>query len=170
MKNNEGFFSKLVSGLSKTRNTITSRIEQLLKLSGSINDDLYDELEEILITSDIGVKSTTGIINMLKERVKEEKIKDSALVKGILKGILIEIMGKPDIKKSEIGYPKVYMIVGVNGVGKTTSIGKLSNNFKSQGLNVLLAAGDTFRAAAIDQLWIWGNRAGIEVIKQHGGR
>lgn len=169
MKNNEGFFSKLVSGLSKTRNTITSRIEQLLKLSGSIDDDLYDELEEILITSDIGVKSTTGIINMLKERVKEEKIKDPALVKGILKDILIEIMGKPDIKKSQIGYPKVYMVVGVNGVGKTTSIGKLSNKFKSEGLSVLLAAGDTFRAAAIDQLCIWGNRAGIEVIKQQEG-
>jgi len=164
-----GFFSKLVSGLSKTRDSITSRVEELLKFSGSIDDELYEELEEILITSDVGVKSTTGIIESLKKRIKEEKVKDPVMVKGILKDILIGILESGNNNIEEIKFPSVFMVVGVNGVGKTTSIGKLAYKFKDQGLKVLMAAGDTFRAAAIDQLCVWGNRVGVEVIKQQEG-
>lgn len=165
----EGFFSKLVSGLSKTRNTITSRVEELIKFSSSIDDELYEELEEILITSDIGMKSTCSIIDSLKEMVKDNKIKDPAMVKDALKEILIETMEKGDNAGDSLKTPSVFLIVGVNGVGKTTSIGKLSNRFKNKGLKVLMAAGDTFRAAAIDQLCVWGNRAGIDVIRQQEG-
>lgn len=169
MKGNEGFFSKLLSGLSKTRNTITSRVEQLLKLSGSIDDDLFEELEEILITSDVGVKSTTKIITRLREYVEDNKVKDPMMVKDILKNIINEILSSKDAHREDIKYPAVIMVVGVNGVGKTTTIGKLGHKFKSQGLKVLMAAGDTFRAGAIDQLTIWGNRSGIDVIKQQEG-
>lgn len=168
MKKEEGFFSKLFSGLSRTRETITSRIEDALKLSGSIDDDLYDELEEILITSDIGVKSSAKIIDSLKSRVKENGIKDPNQVKDVLKSILEEILedGKP---MEDMKYPAVITVVGVNGVGKTTSIGKLAQKYKSSGLKVLMAAGDTFRAAAIDQLCVWGSRVGVDVIKQQEG-
>lgn len=168
MKKNEGFFSKLFSGLSKTRDTITSRIEDALKFSGTIDDDLYDELEEILITSDLGVKSSTKIIDSLRERVKEEKIKDPSQVKGVLKNILEEILQDEELVV-EMKYPAIITVVGVNGVGKTTSIGKLSQKYKDDGLKVLMAAGDTFRAAAIDQLCVWGNRVGVDVIKQQEG-
>lgn len=169
MKNNEGFFSKLFSGLSKTRNTITSRVEQLLKFSGSIDEQLFEELEEILITSDIGVKSTMKIINNVKGKIKEDKIKDPAQVKSVLKSILTDILDDSSSKPIDAELPAVLMVVGVNGVGKTTTIGKLAFKYKSEGKKVLLAAGDTFRAAAIDQLCIWGNRAGIDVIKQQEG-
>ena len=169
MKNNEGFFRRLVSGLSKTRDTITTRIEQLLKFSGAINDDLYDELEEILITSDIGVITTTEIIKKVKNRVKEDKIKDPIQVRDILKKILIDILKGGNDKAFEVKLPLVTMVVGVNGVGKTTTIGKLAYKYKSEGKRVLLAAGDTFRAAAIDQLCIWGNRVSVDVIKQQEG-
>lgn len=165
----EGFFSKLVSGLTKTRTAITSKVEDLLKFSGSIDDELYDELEEILITSDIGMKSTTKIIDELKARIKERKIKDPAMVKDVLKEILIEIMQKGKEYTQDMKLPCVYMVVGVNGVGKTTSIGKLSYMFKNQGYKVLMAAGDTFRAAAIDQLLVWGSRVGVDVIRQQEG-
>lgn len=168
MKKNEGFFSKLFSGLSATRETITSRIEDVLKISGSIDDDLYDELEEILITSDLGVKSSTSIIESLKERVKRDKIKDPSGVKDVLKNILEEILQYE--KPAENGkFPVIITVVGVNGVGKTTSIGKLSQKYKDDGQKVLMAAGDTFRAAAIDQLCIWGSRVGVDVIKQQEG-
>lgn len=169
MKNNEGFFSKLVSGLSKTRDTITSRIEQLLKFSGAINDELYDELEEILITSDIGVITTTEIIKKVKNRVKEDKIKDPIQVRDVLKKILIDILKGGNDAAPQVKLPMVTMVVGVNGVGKTTTIGKLAYKYKNQGKKVLLAAGDTFRAAAIDQLCIWGNRVLVDVIKQQEG-
>lgn len=169
MKENEGFFTRLVSGLSKTRSTITSRIEQLLKFSGSIDDDLYDELEEILITSDVGVKSTSEIIDSLKGKVKEDKISSPMEVRGILKSIILDAL-KGFIKEDHSsGFPVVIMVVGVNGVGKTTTIGKLAHKYKLEGHKVLLAAGDTFRAAAIDQLCVWGNRSGIDVIKQQEG-
>lgn len=167
MGNKEGFFSKLLSGLSKTRNTVTSRIEDLLKFSGAIDDELYEELEEILITSDIGVKSTTEIIDRLKLKVKEDRIKDPGEVRNALKSIISDILGKAEEYK--ISCPMVMLVVGVNGVGKTTTIGKLAFKFKNEGKKVLLAAGDTFRAAAIDQLCIWGDRTGIDVIKQHEG-
>ena len=168
MEDKQGFFSKLVSGLTKTRDNVASKIDDLLNFGGAIDDDLYEELEEILIMADIGVKSTTKIIEMLKKRVKEEKIKDPKQVKAILKDIIIDILSDGSDNNS-MELPAVYMIVGVNGVGKTTSIGKLANVYKKEGLKVLLAAGDTFRAAAIDQICVWGNRVGVDVIKQQEG-
>jgi fused signal recognition particle receptor len=152
MKDKEGFFSKLFSGLTKTRNTITSRIEQVLKFSSAIDDELFEELEEILITSDIGVKSTSKIIDTLKDKIKERKIKDPSQVRDVLKEILRNILGDNESGPGELKLPAVIMVVGVNGVGKTTSIGKLSKKYKDDGLKVLMAAADTFRAAAIDQL------------------
>jgi signal recognition particle-docking protein FtsY len=168
MEKKDGFFSKLFSGLSKTRDTITSRIEEVLKFSSSIDDDLYEELEEILIMSDVGVKTSTKIIEMLRAKVKEDKVKDPSKVRNILKGILEEILESKEVLPA-MEYPAVVTIVGVNGVGKTTSIGKLSKKYRDQGLKVLMAAGDTFRAAAIDQLCVWGTRAGVDVIKQQEG-
>jgi len=168
LEDKQGFFSKLVSGLTKTRDNVASKIDDLLNFGGAIDDDLYEELEEILIMADIGVKSTTKIIEMLKKRVKEEKIKDPKQVKAILKDIIIDILSDGSDNNS-MELPAVYMIVGVNGVGKTTSIGKLANVYKKEGLKVLLAAGDTFRAAAIDQICVWGNRVGVDVIKQQEG-
>ena len=168
MGKEKNFFSKLLSGLSKTRYTVTSRVEELLKLSGSINDELYDELEEILITSDLGVKSTTEIIDKLKSKVKEEKINNPSEVKDVLKGIICDILEESE-NKPYVKFPMIILVVGVNGVGKTTTIGKLASKFKNEGKKVLLAAGDTFRAAAIDQLSIWGNDIGVDVIKQHEG-
>ncbi|KPU43937.1 signal recognition particle receptor FtsY [Oxobacter pfennigii] len=165
----EGFFSKLVSGLTKTRDTITKRVEDLINFSSAIDDDLYEELEEILITSDIGVTTTTRIVDTLKAKVKENKVKDPSEVKYLLKEILNEMLQKGDEAVLEVRTPCVIMIVGVNGVGKTTSIGKLANKYKTQGYKVLIAAGDTFRAAAIDQLNVWGSRAGVDVIKQQEG-
>lgn len=165
----EGFFSKLVSGLTKTRDSITSRVEELIKFSRSIDEELYEELEEILITSDIGMKSTMKIIDLLKEKVKENKIKDPLVVKDTLKDILVEILEeKPDSEK-ELETPAVLLVVGVNGVGKTTSIAKMAYKYKNDGYKVLMAAGDTFRAAAIDQLCVWGSRVGVDVIKQQEG-
>lgn len=169
MDKGEGFFSKLVSGLSKTRNSITSRVEELLSFSSSIDEDFYEEMEEILITSDIGVSSTTKIIEELKRTVKERKIKDTSAVKDALKEIIIGMMDKDDNVVKSLESPAVVVIVGVNGVGKTTSIGKLANKYKSEGLKVLIAAADTFRAAAIDQLCVWGGRVGVDVIKQQEG-
>jgi fused signal recognition particle receptor len=164
----KNFFSKLLSGLSKTRYTVTSRVEELLKLSRSIDDELYDELEEILITSDLGVKSTTEIIDKLKSKVKEERINNPSEVKDVLKGIICDILGEGE-NEFCAKFPMIMLVVGVNGVGKTTTIGKLASKFKNEGKKVLLAAGDTFRAAAIDQLSIWGNDIGVDVIKQHEG-
>lgn len=167
MGNKEGFFSKLLSGLSKTRDTMTSRIEQLLNISGAIDDDLYEELEEILITSDMGIKTTSEIINRLKEKVKQNKLKNPNEVKEMLKDIIVDIL--KDDKYDDLSYPLVILVVGVNGVGKTTTIGKLAARYKNDGKKVLLAAADTFRAAAIDQLCVWGNRSGVDVIKQMEG-
>lgn len=168
MEKGKGFFSKLVSGLTKTRDSITSRVEELLKFSGTIDDELYDELEEILITSDIGMKSTMKIMDELKKRIKEYKINDPSKVRDVLKEILTEIMSR-GCSDEGIKTPGVFLVVGVNGVGKTTSIGKLAYKYKNEGLKVLMAAGDTFRAAAIDQLCVWGNRVSVDVIKQQEG-
>jgi fused signal recognition particle receptor len=169
MKNGEGFFSRLVSGLSKTRDTITSRVEQLLKITSTIDEELYEELEEILITSDIGVKSTQVIIGKLRDLVKEQGIKDPGKVKDALRDILVDMLKGDEGENRPAEFPLIITIVGVNGVGKTTSIGKLASKYKSRGMKVLLAAGDTFRAAAIDQLAVWANRAGVELVKQQEG-
>lgn len=163
------WLDKLKDGLSKTRNNITEKVESLLSFNKTIDEELFEELEEILITSDIGVKTTTKIIEKLRERIKEGKIKETDKVKELLKDIIVEITGdeKRDILPEKT--PAVYMVVGVNGVGKTTSIGKIASHLKNKGYRVMLAAGDTFRAAAIDQLEVWGNRAGVEVIKHQEG-
>jgi fused signal recognition particle receptor len=155
--------------LGKTRKGITEKIDQILVSFGKIDEELFEELEEILITSDIGIDTTMKIIDEIKKKVKENKIIDPMKVKDLLKdelvGILREQNNTLDISKA----PAVITIIGVNGVGKTTSIGKIANLFKREGKKVLLAAGDTFRAAAIDQLEIWSNKAGVDIIHHSEG-
>lgn len=164
-----GWLDKLKEGLSKTRSNITERVENLLSFNKAIDEELFEELEEILITSDIGVKTSTKIIEMLRKRIKERKISESDKVRELLKDIMVEITGSEKRNIIPEKTPAVYMVVGVNGVGKTTSIGKMAAHLKNKGYRVMLAAGDTFRAAAIDQLEVWGQRAGVEVIKHQEG-
>ncbi len=164
-----GFFDKLKEGLQKTRKSITEKIDQVLVSFGKVDEELFDELEEILITSDIGIETTMRVIEDLKEKVKERKIIDPKEVKGLLKETLKEILEKGGNEMKLNTKPAVIIVIGVNGVGKTTSIGKIANLYKSQGKKVLLAAGDTFRAAAIDQLEVWAERVGTEIIMQKEG-
>jgi len=162
-------FDKLKAGLSKTRDGLTDKINEVLKLAVTIDEDLYEELEEILITSDIGMETTMEIIERLKNKIRKEKINDTKQVIPTLKTVIKEIMlqGTNDNKGGKD--KKVMLVIGVNGVGKTTSIGKLAAKKKAEGKKVLLAAADTFRAAAIDQLEIWSNRAGVDMIKHEEG-
>ncbi|MDP4094383.1 MAG: signal recognition particle-docking protein FtsY [Bacillota bacterium] len=163
-----GFFEKLKEGLQKTRKGITERIDKVLVSFGKIDEDLFEELEEILITSDIGLETTTRIIEDIKAKVKENKITDPTAIKGLLKEELMKLTeGESSLKLDTT--PSVIVIIGVNGVGKTTSIGKIANLLKNQGKKVVLAAADTFRAAAIDQLEIWAKRADVELIKHSEG-
>ncbi|QAT40173.1 signal recognition particle-docking protein FtsY [Clostridium sp. JN-9] len=163
------FFNRLKEGLSKTKDNFTGKINEMLKLAVYIDDDLYEELEEILISADIGVETTLFIIEKLKDKIKEERISDPSLVKKCLKEVIIDILGdeKGSISPKEI--PEVLLIIGVNGVGKTTSIGKIAYRLKENGYKVLMAAADTFRAAAIDQLQVWSERAGVSIIKHQEG-
>lgn len=162
-------FEKLKNGLKKTRDSITQRIDQLLVSMGKIDEELFEELEEILITSDVGVDTTLRIIEDLKNRVKSEKVTDPKQVKNLLKEEITQILSSGDSGLKLGTKPSVIVVVGVNGVGKTTSIGKICNMLKSQGKKVIVAAGDTFRAAAIDQLEIWAKRAGVDIIKHTEG-
>jgi len=162
-------FEKLKNGLKKTRDSITQRIDQLLVSMGKIDEELFEELEEILITSDVGVDTTLRIIEDLKNRVKSEKVTDPKQVKNLLKEEITQILSSGDSGLKLGTKPSVIVVVGVNGVGKTTSIGKICNMLKSQGKKVIVAAGDTFRAAAIDQLEIWAIRAGVDIIKHTEG-
>lgn len=164
-----GWFEKLKEGLSKTRSNITDKIEEILSINKKIDEELYEELEEAMIMSDIGFNTSSKIIETLRKKVKENRISDPDDVKQLLKNIIVEIIGNESKGIMPEKLPAVYLIVGVNGVGKTTSIGKMAYYLKNKGLKVLLAAGDTFRAAAIDQLEIWGNRVGVEVIKHQEG-
>ncbi len=164
-----GFFDKLKEGLQKTRKSITEKIDQVLVSFGKVDEELFDELEEILITSDIGIETTMKVIEDLKGKVKDRKIIDPKDVKGLLKETLKEILEKGGNEMKLNTKPSVIIVIGVNGVGKTTSIGKIANLYKSQGKKVLLAAGDTFRAAAIDQLEVWAQRVGTEIIMQKEG-
>lgn len=164
-----GFFDKLKEGLKKTRDSISTKIDEVLVSFGVIDDELFEELEEILITSDVGVESSMRIIEDLKEKVKKNKVTKPEMVKELLKEELTEILSNNDNKINLNTTPSVIMVIGVNGVGKTTSIGKMAYNYKSQGKKVLVAAADTFRAAAIDQLEIWANRAGVDIIKHDEG-
>ncbi len=165
----KGFFKKLVSGLTKTRDNIVSGIDSVFSGFSKIDDDFYEEIEEILIMGDIGVSTTTKIIDDLKQRVKENKIKDPAECKELLINSI-----KDQMRLGENAYDfetrkSIVLVIGVNGVGKTTSVGKLSGQLKSQGKKVVMAAADTFRAAAIEQLTEWSNRAGVDIIAQQEG-
>lgn len=165
-----GFFSKLKEGLDKTKKGIVDKIDDLFNNYGEIDDELFDELEEILIMADIGMNTTMTLIEKLKEALKERKIKDSALVKDVLKDVMEEVLVEHNHSTFELpNEPTIIMVIGVNGVGKTTSIGKIAHRLKSEGKSVLIAAGDTFRAAAIEQLKVWGDRVNVPVIHQTEG-
>lgn len=158
------FFAKIKAGLSKTRNNIISSVENVLSAFTKIDEDLYEELEEALIMADIGVETSLYIIEKLREKVKDEKIHDPAEVKGAIIRVITEILEKDD-EPFELPHPSVVLVIGVNGVGKTTTIGKLTHNYMEKGKTVLLAAADTFRAAAIDQLQVWADRNNAQLIK-----
>lgn len=160
----KGFFAKIKAGLSKTRNNIISSVENVLSAFTKIDEDLYEELEEALIMADIGVETSLYIIEKLREKVKDEKIHDPAEVKGAVIRVITEILEKDD-EPFELPHPSVVLVIGVNGVGKTTTIGKLTHNYMENGKTVLLAAADTFRAAAIDQLQVWADRNNAQLIK-----
>lgn len=165
-----GLFNKLKEGLTKTRDNLTDKINETLKLAITIDEDLYEELEEALITSDVGMETTMKIIENLRAKIRKEKINDVAMVKPALKEVVeAMLLEGAEEEESDKAEKKVMLIIGVNGVGKTTSIGKLSAKYKAEGKRVLLAAADTFRAAAIDQLDVWSKRAGVDLIKQGEG-
>ena len=159
-----GFFEKIKAGLSKTRSNIMSGVENVLKAFTTIDEDLYEELEETLIMADIGVDTSVSIVEELRKRVKEQKIKEPEKVKDVIIEVITDIL-QADKTEFKLASPSVVIMIGVNGVGKTTTIGKLANNFKKEGKTVMLAAADTFRAAAIDQLEIWGERSDVQVIR-----
>ena len=161
-----GFFSKIKEGLKKTKEAIAYKLNKLFT-GGVLTDEFYDELEETLITSDIGAETTDTIMERLKDEIDRQHVRDTAKVECILKDILVELLEENE--KPEYSYPLVIMLSGVNGVGKTTAIGKLAKKFKSQGKSVTVAAADTFRAAASDQLAVWADRAGVRLIKHAEG-
>ena len=166
-----GVFSRLKKGLSKTREGLTGKIDDILKNYRKIDEEFFEELEEILITADVGVNTTMQIIEDLEDKVKERKITDPKEIKNLLQEELIELLKdvKIDNSLNIEPSPAIILVVGVNGVGKTTTIGKLSAKLKGEGKKVLIAAGDTFRAAAIEQLQEWSNRAGVDIISHQEG-
>lgn len=164
-----GLFGRLAKGLTKTRNSIASGIDAVFKGFSSIDDDFYEELEEILIMADIGVHTTENIIERLKEKVKEEKIKSPEDCKKLLINSIKEQMHVEESDYDFENEKSVVLMIGVNGVGKTTTTGKLASQYKNRGKKVLLAAADTFRAAAVEQLEEWSKRAGVDIISQHEG-
>ena len=162
-----GFFAKIKAGLTRTKENIGHSIDQLF--AGELNDDFYDELEETLILGDMGVDTTLKAVETLRRRVKEEKIKDMDSARAGLRPVLTEVLqvGEPELHLTTT--PSVALFIGVNGVGKTTTIGKLAAKMKGEDKRVLMAAADTFRAAAADQLEIWSQRSGVEIVRQHEG-
>lgn len=165
VKEKKGFFARLKEGLDKTRKNILGGVDTVLGSFTKIDEDLFEELEEALIMADMGVQTTMDIVENLRQRVKKERATDPAVIKDMLIDEITAILQDGVEEEENLPSPTVMLVIGVNGVGKTTTIGKLSHNFKNEGKSVLLAAADTFRAAAIDQLEVWGQRAGIEVIK-----
>ena len=163
-----GFFDKLKEKLVKTKNAIVGQIDDLFKNFVRIDEDLFDELEELLISADIGVNTTEEILEQLRDEVKENRLKDPSDVKTKLFDILKDMIGEHEPLNLST-QPSVVLVIGVNGVGKTTSIGKISAELKSQGKRVVVAAADTFRAAAAEQLSVWCIRAGVDIIKQGAG-
>lgn len=168
-KEKKGFFKRLVSGLAKTRNSIASGIDSIFSSFTTIDEDFYEELEEVLVMADIGVHATTEILEQLRKKVKEEKIKDVAECKQLLIDSIKEQMQLGENAYEFENQKSIVLFIGVNGVGKTTSIGKLSSQLKGKGRKVLVAAADTFRAAAIEQLEEWTKRAGVDIIAQQEG-
>lgn len=163
-----GFLDKLKSGLSKTKNAIFGQIDNVLKAFVKVDEELLEELEELLITSDVGVNATEEIIDRLREQIKDGRLKEKEQVVGALKEILTDMIGEGgELELSST--PSIILVIGVNGAGKTTSIGKISNRLIKKGKRVVVAAADTFRAAAIDQLSVWCERSGAEIVKQNEG-
>ncbi|MBQ4145404.1 MAG: signal recognition particle-docking protein FtsY [Clostridia bacterium] len=165
-----GLFNKIKDSLSKTRESINDKFESVINSFKKVDDELFDELEEVLITADLGVETSMDIIERLRCVAKEKHIIDSVELKSALADILRDILKDGSSNELQIyGSPAVIMVIGVNGVGKTTSIGKIANMYKQQGKEVVIAVADTFRAAAIDQLEVWADRAGVRIIKQQEG-
>lgn len=166
-----GFFEKLKAGLEKTKASMMAKVEQVFHSFVKVDEAFFEELEETLIISDVGAATAAEVCDRLRKRVKSKGLKEAETIRQELKDILIEILGD-DVGlelKSEPGKPAVVLVIGVNGVGKTTTIGKLSAQLKSQGKEVLVAAADTFRAAAIDQLAVWTERAGVDIVRHKEG-
>ena len=162
-------FDRLKQGLTKAKQGITDRIDEVLKAYTKVDEELLEDLEEVLITADVGVNTTMDIIEKLEDVIRTKKITDPQDVREELKLIIEDILSKGDTKLDVSHSPTIILMVGVNGVGKTTTIGKLAHRYKSEGKKVLLAAGDTFRAAAIDQLEVWANRCNVDIIKHQEG-
>ncbi len=165
----KGFFGRLVEGLAKTRNNIVSGIDSIFSGFSAIDDDFYEEIEETLIMGDLGIQATMAIVEDLRRKVKEQHIKEPAQCKEVLIESIKEQMNLGENAYEFENRTSVVLVIGVNGVGKTTSVGKLAGQLKDQGRKVMLAAADTFRAAAIEQLTEWANRAGVEIIAQQEG-
>lgn len=165
----KSFFAKLKEGLSKTRNAVFGRLDDVFFAFKSVNEELFEELEEVLITADIGVDTSVYIIDELRKSARANHITEPAELKNELKNVISNILNEQNTECELNESPSVIMVIGVNGVGKTTSIGKMANYYKSQGKKVLLAAADTFRAAAIDQLEIWAKRADVDIVKHQEG-
>ncbi|MGF7185140.1 fused signal recognition particle receptor [Desulfitispora alkaliphila] len=164
------FFKKLKEGLTKTRKGLSDKVTELITGYKKIDEEFFEELEEIFIQADVGVNTSVALVDRLRERAKEEKIEDTSKVKGLLQEEVAKMLRADEASLNiENEGLTVIVVVGVNGVGKTTTIGKLCNHLKSEGKRVIMAAGDTFRAGAIDQLEVWGNRIGVDVIKHSEG-
>ncbi len=166
-----GFFKKLLNGLTKTRKGFTGRLDTLILGKKEIDEDLLEELEEILFTSDLGVQTSQDLIEIVREEVSRKELKDPVKLRQVLKENIIEFLDieVPKVNRPEPGEPLVIMVIGVNGVGKTTTIGKAAGLFRKEGRSVMMVAADTFRAAAVEQLMIWGERTGSQVIRQGEG-
>lgn len=164
-----GFFDKLKNGLSKTKSSFDEKINNVFSNFRKVDEELLDELEEALIMSDVGVETSTKIISNLRNRIKKEKIESEEDVRNALREEIVNILDEVDNSLKLETHPSVILVVGVNGVGKTTSIGKIANRLKQDGKKVVIAAADTFRAAAVEQLEIWANRANCDIVKKEEG-
>ncbi|MBR5479206.1 MAG: signal recognition particle-docking protein FtsY [Clostridia bacterium] len=164
-----GFFDKIKAGLAKTREAVANSVDSIIKTFTPLDEDFFDELEEALIMADLGGETSMAIVDELRLRAKEKKIRDGEEIRAELQAIITEILTAQDTSLKLSGKPAVILVIGVNGVGKTTSIGKIAASLKAEGKKVLLAAGDTFRAAAADQLEIWAGRAGVDIVRHDEG-
>ena len=163
-----GFFEKIKNGLKKTRDNITSKFDSIINSFKKVDEELFEEIEEMLIMADVGVLTSQKICDELRNKVKSQNIQESSQVKEVLKEIIIELLSDENSLKIETK-PSLILVIGVNGVGKTTTIGKLANDMKNNGKKVLISAADTFRAAAVEQLEVWCNRVNCDIIKNNEG-